>query len=352
MQTKNTDVRTQLNAIFNEEKTLIRIPLEKARIALFDREKKTMELLCGSRSFSIPMRGAVIQYLGRAAWGKADWKTVEALWRTTHDDILKSAIETGLQHTNLQLLLRPGTLDFYGLAPSNFIAEEQSIFRDTLQGSLAASGLFEPQAALSGINKEGEIWEIFNLQAQPENRMAKSLMVIYGLNNGLSSYRFFFLRKIISCTNQLNLKQADLRRKHNDPLSPQKFMDQVLMQSLDFGVKQEQAIAESIGRPLQREEISAFFGRLHAPESVKYKLHQQLKQEVRAEGLNEFALSQAMTYLGTHTFGKGRDPHHAGMMRTGGSLLLDQPLTGVLEAPVQTVHTEYGAAYDWLLPQR
>ena len=347
------DMRQKLNLIYRAELACTRIPLHEARVVWSDRN--SLSIAAGGSVYELPLRVGTMMYLSQAAWGKADYLEFRERWQLRRDENLEDEIENGIRRAGLHLLVKyAGTTheQVYGLIPGNFEFQNPNEFRDELFGSLMAPGLFQAKGGNSGKLKSGEFWESFPMRVLSGERMDKNLVVIYGLNNGNSSFRLYFRRSIISCANQLSAKSADLRWKHNSALSPAAFALQTVEESQRFAEAQEFSIQRAIGQPLERPLVEEFFHRLHTPVSVKQTLHGVLKREIQQEGQNEFALSQAMTWLATHRYGNGRDLHHAGIMRTGGSDLLTKPLATLLSETSTPVPCEYGQSYGWLLPGR
>jgi hypothetical protein len=103
---------------------------------------------------------------------------------------------------------------------------------------------------------------------------------------------------------------------------------------------------------LLRDEINKeFFYRLHVSQAVKDRVLHQFKAEQNNTGNCEWSLSQALTNIGTHFYGRSRDKHHQNILTSVGSKIIDNSLNKLLEAPVKKERYGEFTTFGLLLPK-
>ena len=180
------------------------------------------------------------------------------------------------------------------------------------------------------INKYGEIIEKFDCNFDSEE-IKFSYLLHHAGNNGYNAVKVQFGRVVIVCTNGLTRVEGEaFKWFHTNHQSINSFVNL----TVNTGIKQKQLVHLNIenarNRMLSRDTFNEILQRPELVRIGKQKIVDQLKSEINKEGANEWALSQCLTWIGTHD--NTLTSYPKSKLIKAGSKILDQSLQDYLVA--------------------
>jgi hypothetical protein len=149
-------------------------------------------------------------------------------------------------------------------------------------------------------SKFGNVTEDF-LFDRPGYQTEHQLQLVYARNTGYEAYRVNWGRKVVVCTNGLTVwKGSQARWKHTREVGLQDFIKQAVVDGVGNQDFLEGCIEKASSIPLKKEILSEFINRCSLARATKERIISRVVLESKVVGLNEWALSQALTWLGSH----------------------------------------------------
>jgi hypothetical protein len=281
--------------------------------------------------------------------GNLDYSEINSIWesklKNNKTDLESQIIET-IKNKNIVIVLDSYKKVIYGLYSPSFTKINSYEFRSEFIRCYQNYGipLIDKKYKKTAY---GELIEKFTFNSNlPQNNEAVKLEVhiIYGLNNGYSSFRFKIGRTILVCENGLteieSRKLTQLKHTNNAsiPLFIERIKNDLTKYNLDFQNK----ISVAKSRTISEVKLKEFYSRIHVGSIVKDRIKKRLETEIKLYGSNEWALSQSLTNLATHFYKKGADMHHEKILMETGSDIIDYSLETILDF---TVKEEYYGEY-------
>ena len=239
--------------------------------------------------------------LGSKVWKNCDKNEIFRRWRNHPTQILAILLQATLSFSGYRLRAYPsnGEMKIYGLTTDQFLPVDQKYFRSELVSKLGEFGI-QPNGQVSH-TKFGEITESFSVPGS-DHQVGLRCSVIYGLNNGYSSYRLNWGRYVLICSNGLtDFKQVGKGRWiHTRETSVSDFVAQSVTSATTHLSEVEKQITEARNRSLDFAVMDQFMSRLTIANATRERLVGRLRTEFRDTGENEWSVSQALTNLGEH----------------------------------------------------
>lgn len=157
-----------------------------------------------------------------------------------------------------------------------------------------------PESYCLEIGKFDEVIEYFrfdNQGFQTEYRYG----LVYARNNGYESYKVIWERYVLICTNGLkSWKGSNFSWKHTKEMDLYDFIENTVKDGIGNQKFLEERISISRESQLNRDNIGELMARLSLAQASKTRVMDRLAIESKAVGYNEWALSQSLTWLGSH----------------------------------------------------
>lgn len=295
-----------LNQLVNFEQGLESTALDCGVSVKLSADGKSIHLQCKNRTLSATVDRPIIHQLGSRAWGEfEDFPTIHNTWNTKLKNPAALEQEISSVFQQFDLIARhyrrsDGKDRIYGLVSPRFVQVNQLNFRELFLEEFREKTGSSPRSYGIGVDRYGNVVEHFDL-----NRSGRETEYRYGLvyarNSGYQSYKVDWERWVLVCSNGLKgWRGASSRWKHTRDIALSDFVDS----TLNDGVVHQQWLEDRIelarSRHLQRETVDEMLSRLSLANATKERVRERVIIEANEVGANEWALSQAMTWLGTH----------------------------------------------------
>lgn len=263
--------------------------------------------------------------------------------------IFEVQIGEALRKSGLLIMYHPRNSEnlIYGIVSDAFVKINQIEFRTSFIEKMMQSGMLDLNSKFL-INKYGQLIEQFDYNDN-DGLIKFSYLLYHARNNGYNAIKVQWGRVVIVCTNGLTLVDGGdtMKLQHLRSVSIEEFVKKSLLEGIERKLATEERIERTISQSLEKESFSEFMSRLHLSDVSKERVRNRLKEEIRVVGSNEWALSQALTWLGTHERYLMNRPKH--ILMEAGSMILDHSLKLFLEMDTYTTAGEN--AYGALLPK-
>ncbi len=234
----------------------------------------------------------------------------------------------------------------YGFVSPSFVDINPLEFRKQFIEQIRQSTALSLQSEGLASSKLGDVMEWFNFDSsgfQTKYRYGLN----YARNSAYDAYKVRWGREIIICTNGLTRWEGSVSRwKHTRELAMNDFLEETINEGIGNQQWLEQRIDVARGNPLAVDTFHELMTRLSLAAATKERVRSRVEVEAQAVGRNEWALSQAMTWLGSHDrhlsfWGKQQ-------LTNLGTELLENSLQKVLEVDVRP---RGDGLYGIVLPQ-
>jgi hypothetical protein len=313
---------------------------------------------CGSKKLDRP----IMHQIGSRIYGnQLPYKEViENVKREIEHNKLEfeDLVAKKLKETDSIILLDNSKQKIYGMVSSRFEFLNPLDIRNDFVSKFEEYGTPFTEKKSVGITQFGEPFEKFsfiknNFKHVEGEPIGYSINLIYGLNNGYSSYRFSLNREILICSNGMTkaerIEFAKLKHKQNPNVSG--FIDDINKSIVEYDLMLQNRIKEAKETSLGEKKNYELFRRLHVSQAVKDRVAKQYLTEKDKTGNTEWSLSQAFTNIGTHHYRPSFDKYHDKILTEVGSSIVDYSLEELLEAPVKKEKMGSLNTYGILLPK-
>ena len=270
----------------------------------------SVELSPCSRQISIRTSGQVflgdlnsklIHQLGSKIWKGLNRESTLQLWDSHSSSDLIPRLKHALSHSGTVIRYAEiGNIRrIYGVTSPHFVEMNQRLFRDALIESLNPLGIVPNGKVFK--TPFDEIVEEFSVPRQ-EGQVGLNCKVVYGLNNGYSSYRLNWGRIVLVCSNGLTAYQNTGRDRwiHTDQVDIHEFATKSAESAYCHLSDVEKKILAAKERTINHSVLDQFMVRLAMAKATKRRVSSRLAHELNDTGHNEWSISQALTFLGEH----------------------------------------------------
>ena len=328
----NIDIDAALGQVLSLECRVRTIALDRTVLVDLDPKASRIWFKVDAMIIQGKLDAALIHQLGSCVWpGLGRSKTAD-LWKKRSNTDLVRRLEAVLSYSGLVLrYIETGKgFEVYGLTSRNFVEMDQRHFRKILVEAMRPLGIVPSGEVFETAYRE--VVEEFKLPTR-KGAVGLTCRVIYGLNTGYSSYRLRWGRVVLICTNGMTSFDSVARDRwlHSGDVEIAQFVDASVHGAYDRLSWLEKKIVLAGDRPLDNSRVNQFLTRLVLAKATKQRIASRLYAEFSETGQNEWSLSQALTYLGTHE--RAIPPRVRNHLTRLGSGIVDEGLDAVGSAP-------------------
>ncbi len=339
-----SSIESALNQVIQLERRVTCLPLDKSVSIDFLNSARSISIATDGKVFSGQLTIPLIHQLGSRIWRHLDRKAILKLWARHIKSDLSVLLANSLSKSNdiLRYSEIGGRFQIYGITSPKFRDMCQGVFRDILTNILRHRGITPKNEVF--LTPFGEVAEGFCVPDQG-GQVGLTCKVLYGLNNGYSSFRIIWGRQVLICSNGLTTFQTVGRDRwfHTNRLDITDFVTQSIDAASNHLSDVERQIQASRGRSAHSSVLGQFMKRLAVSKATKDRVQERLIHEFKDTGPNDWSVSQALTFLGQHENGipfRVRDD-----LTRLGSVLLERSLEQLTLAPPAVTQSGY---YDIL----
>lgn len=342
----NSSIESALHAVIAREAQVKLIPLDHSVSIKLSPYNRRISIATSGREFSGNLDTKLIHQLGNRIWRNRSYDAVLELWCSHQQSDLVDFLEDTLSKSGQMLRYSEvgSTNQIYGITSPNFLVMNQNAFRDALVSALRHHGI-SPNKNVSH-TRFGEVTEEFSVPRQG-GQVGLNCRVLYGLNNGYSSYRIIWGRTVLVCSNGLTEFEKIGRDRwlHTRNVTIENFSKASVEAALNHLTTLESQILAANNRPVIYSILQELMRRLVLAKATKERIRARLCHELNDTGPNEWSVSQAFTFLGQHEQAISFRVR-LNLTRIG-SILLERPLEQLLFTPA----VEIDAAFRDMLQQ-
>lgn len=328
-------IEEELARINDYERNLRKIKLDNDT-HLIAKVNDSLELNINDEEFTIPINRSVIHQIGSKIWTEYDnnfWEVRQKWNAEIQKDKYKfeGKIAESLIEKKSILLIDNMQDELYGIISPNFHYIDVVNFRKKFLEIYRDYGIpFD--SSITSKTQFGEVIENFSFENKKRKIVGEPMKydigIIYGLNNGYSSFRFGIERTILVCKNGLTKVEKDkfIQLKHTKDYNIESFVKNMLGNVTEFEEEFQTKISEAKTRQLSKSASNEFIDKMFVPQIVKERVKLRVEDEKNIYGNNEWALSQAFTYLATHFYTGSFNKTNSQVLRDKGSQILDYSL--------------------------
>ncbi|MBF0220602.1 MAG: hypothetical protein HQL49_13900 [Gammaproteobacteria bacterium] len=311
MQTKNIEsaqqVINKLNDLVSFEQKVISLPIDRRPVVHLSEAGDSIRLLHGGVHASSRLNRPLIHQLGSRIWGNnQSYEAVAKQWIEAFKadkSGLEQAISALFDHHDLNMrYFQQGAnhQQIYGFTSPQFVEVNPLDFRAAFIEQASHNSAIIPRSIGVEVNRFGNVVESFDFNS-PGFQVGYKYGLVYARNTGYDAYKVTWGRWVLVCTNGMKrFEGTQSRWKHNHEMDLRSFIDQTVNDGLVNQLALEQQITTARSHALEQSQIQELFARMSLATATKERLNAQITADARLVGHNEWALSQAFTYLGSH----------------------------------------------------
>jgi hypothetical protein len=296
----------------------------------------------------------LMHQLGGRIWKTetTDFESIEKIWRYKFGGDkqgLEADIASAFRKYDLSIryFKRNAVNNVYGIVSPSFVDVNQLHFRQRFLQEVRKSSILSPRSLGLKQLRTGEIIEQFVFEShgfQTEYQYGLK----YAKNNGYDAYKVNWGRVVLICSNGLTSWAGQKYRwKHNKEIDLAEFITFTVNDGIRNQQWLEQKITDAREKELAESDVAELRDRLSLARASKDRVMSQLEAEARVVGKNEWALSQALTYLGTHE--KALPIRNMHQLTNLGTDILERSLNSVLKDESRRYAD---GAYGLVLPKK
>jgi hypothetical protein len=249
----------------------------------------------------------LIHQIGGRAWGQnQDFMKIENTWRAKflqNRSELEQELEAVFRSHELTIRYEKDNHSYnkiYGIVTPHFIDVNQLEFRAAFIDQARKSTNLNSQSKGITLGAFGDVIEYFDLDSSGFQTQYKYGLV-YAKNNGYDAYKINWKRSVLICTNGLRgWAGKRFAWKHTKEVELSKFIDTTVEDGIGNQKFIEERISASRQAELNQSTFDELMERLSLGRASKTRVIDRLAVESKAVGNNEWALSQTLTWLGSH----------------------------------------------------
>ncbi|QEP41876.1 hypothetical protein D5085_01155 [Ectothiorhodospiraceae bacterium BW-2] len=295
-----------LNELVRFEQNIQSHRLTAAVRVTIDKKGKELQLWHDGTVFRGKIDRPLIHQLGGRAWGQSAYTTIEQRWNNLfQQDPRQLEQELSALFAQHELLIRyyrdsRGANQIYGVVTDKFVEVNQLAFRQQFLEQIRDNTALVPQSYGMKRNRSGDVIESFKFDMQgfqTEYRYG----LIYAKNSGYDAYKVSWGRMVLICTNGLKAwRGTNFRWKHTREIDLTDFIQTTVNDGIGNQKWLEDRIGAARGHALNSGSMTELMGRLSLAKASIERVNSRLRVEANDVGYNEWALSQALTWLGNH----------------------------------------------------
>lgn len=333
LSTVNSSVNSALEAVIEREGLVKTFPIDGTITVEIFASLKKISIKTAGKVFLGNLDPKLIHRLGSKIWKNLDRESTIEQWNKHSDSNLEYHLESALSQsgTVLRYTENGNTCHIYGVTSPHFTEMNQHAFRNVLIESLNPLGIVPNGKVFK--TPFGEVVEEFAVPVSHEGQVGLSCKVIYGLNNGYSSYRLNWGRIVLVCTNGLTAFRNAGRDRwiHTEQVDIRDFAIKSVESAHSHLSDVEKQVLAARERYINYSLLDQFMTRLALANATKERVSARLNHELRDTGPNEWSVGQALTFLGEHE--KAIAPRVRDNLTRLGSSLLEKSLEQIVTAP-------------------
>lgn len=302
--------RNPIMDLVNHEKSIKQIDVERPVKVQLAKDGKTLLLVSGGIELKGKVDRPIKHQLGGRAWGgNKDFEQIDTLWRKkfyTNPSELEQELAAVFRKNDLTIRYETndqGENDIYGIVTPHFVDVNQLEFRQNFIEKTRQNTSLVAESQGITTSKYGNVIEWF-LFDNPGFQTTFKYGLIYAKNNGYDAYKVNWQREVLVCTNGLTgWRGSKYRWKHTREIALNDFITGTVSEGIANQRFLERRINISLEKELERPLLAELMERLSLAKASKNRVQNRLDIEANDVGRNEWALSQALTWLGTHKSG-------------------------------------------------
>jgi hypothetical protein len=245
--------------------------------------------------------------IGSRIWGKTkEFIEIDCIWQkkfSTDPSGLENDLSSVFKDNDLSIRYETdnkGKNKIYGIVTPHFIDVDQLDFRQNFLKTIRKNTTLKPRSCGVKISQYGQITEFFKIDS-PGFQTSYKYGLVYAKNNGYEAYRVNWERAVLICANGLTQwKGSQYRWKHTKEIDLNNFITDTIREGIENQHFIEERIDASKETFLKQWELTQLMERLSLAQASKIRLKNRLDVDLKEVGNNEWALSQAFTWLGSH----------------------------------------------------
>ncbi|MDD2740658.1 MAG: hypothetical protein PHV02_00155 [Rhodocyclaceae bacterium] len=338
-----------LNQRVQFEKNVVVQPIDAPVQVELARDGKTAKFFHRNTELLASVERPLMHQLGSRLWITQDFAAINQRWKSTPAQQLEQELASVFQRHDLVVRhyrdVR-GVNRVYGFVTPAFVDVNPLDFRQRFIEQIRLNTAISPKCGSLTRDKNGDLMEWFDFQS-PGYQTEFRYGLHYARNSGYDAYKVHWGREVIICTNGLKRWESSVSRwKHTRELAVMDFIEETVREGIANQQWLEERIHNAQDTQLAEDIFRELMARLSLAAATKERLHSRVEVEAEVVGRNEWALSQAMTWLGTH------DRHMSFWIKQQltdlGTELLENSLKKVLEVDVKP---RGDGRYGIVLPQ-
>lgn len=300
-------VIAKLNRLVDFERQVKEVRIDAPPKVQLAADGKGIQLQYGGQAFQGAVDRPIVHQLGGRIWPQAEsFKDVAKAWDLRFKQNraqLESDIASVFERYDLSVrhVQKGNAKRIYGIVSPQFVEVNQLDFRAKFLDAARRHGGFVAQTKRVEQTPFGNVVEFFQIDS-PGFQIGLDYGLVYARNTGYDAFKVQWGRYVLICTNGLKRWESHSRSKwnHNQEVDLGDFLNNTLQEGIGHQAFLEERIAKAQTQSLSQEQTRTVVDRLSLAAAPKRRLTSQIASESRRVGENEWALSQALTYLGSH----------------------------------------------------
>lgn len=302
-----TQVVDQLNALVTFERQITDTAIESTPDVRIDSNGKQLHILHQGLALHGNLDRPLIHQIGGRLWPDAgDFSDISQRWTAgfrQNKSQLESDIAQVFDRHDLKVrhVDKRGAREIYGIVTPHFVEVDQLAFRDAFLEEARRGTALNPNTKRVERTPLGNVVEYFQFDS-PGFQVGFEYGLVYAKNTGYDAFKVDWGRYVQVCTNGLKQWHSEHQYKwyHTRRIALADFLQSTVTDGLANQRFLEARIQASRETALDQDGLADLIGRLSLAQATKQRLTARVLDESRSVGRNEWALSQALTYLGTH----------------------------------------------------
>ncbi|EAQ96110.1 hypothetical protein [Congregibacter litoralis] len=323
-----------LHKLVEFETSLHDTPLDSPVQVKLSADAKKMGIFVNDMELTTTVGRPIIHQIGSRAWGNdKSFEEINALWVKGLRCRKDLEAELSEVFNRFDLIARHyeglgGRHELYGIVTANFIELNQFDFRERFTEQTRQKYGINLQSRGIECDRYGNVIEYFDMD-QHGFQTNYHYGLVYARNSGYQSYKVDWKRLVTICSNGMTAwKGSRFRWKHTHEVDLSEFIECTLNEGLGHQAWLEERIEAARSRTLPEEGFVELLSRLSLAKASKTRIGRRLKTEANDVGTNEWALSQALTWLGSHE--KAISPRDRTLLTELGTRVAEDSLEKVL----------------------
>lgn len=296
-----------VQALIDREKKVQQLDIDSPIKVQLSKNGSRVEIIHNDMVLNGEVKRPLMHQLGGRAWGQIqDFNSINSTWKEKfYRDCagLEQELETVFRSHELSIRYETdsqGQNHIYGIVTPHFVGVNQLGFREKFIEQTRQSTAIVPESYGLERGKYDEIIEYFKFDSpgfQTEFRYG----LVYARNNGYEAYKVNWERLVLICTNGLKGWRGTKNTwKHTKAIDLADFIANTVEEGIGNQRFLEERIMASKDAQLSKDKVRELMERLSLAQASKTRVVDRLAIETDAVGYNEWALSQALTWLGSH----------------------------------------------------